>query len=129
MSTLPPCAGRWDIFDSTNVDDHARAALLCEACPIITECRQRLEAARLDSLTGQRAGIKYGPQGTWAGMPVGVTLSHVKQARRRAEDRMFTADEVRAGHNAYQAGDRTERVRIAERVYQRNRPRGKAKAA
>ena len=122
MSALPPCAGQWELFDSTNPSDHRRAAALCATCPMLTECAARLETAR-----NRTHGpiIDYGPQGTWAGKLVGAGPS-LSRIRETAEDAMFTAAELREAHNAYARGIRTDRIRTAERIYQRNRKRRKA---
>lgn len=36
--SLPPCAGRWDIFDSVNPADHAEAKAICGTC-VTRDCR------------------------------------------------------------------------------------------
>jgi len=62
------CAGQWRLFDSTDEADHREAARLCavgtdHACPMLTECRRRLDDAQRKERWG-------GPQGTWAGLLV-----------------------------------------------------------
>lgn len=126
MSTIPPCAGLWALFDSTDPGDHARAAALCATCPIVDHCRRQLEAARADALMGEKNGVKYGPQGTWAGEAVGVTRVQAEKARMRAEEAMFTDDELRTGHADYTAGFRSPRTVMAERIYQRKRKQRQA---
>jgi hypothetical protein len=122
--TLPPCAGRWELFDSTYPADHIQARDMCRQCPMLADCRDQLEAARKDAHVGR----DYGPQGTWAGQLVGAG-PRVTAARARAEEAMFTGDELRAGHSAYVRGDRDERTRMAERIYQRKRVRSPKGAA
>lgn len=119
MSTLPPCAGLWEVFDSTDEVDHRKAKTLCGECSILTACAARLESARKEAHKGGSGD--YGPQGTWAGQLIGAPRASEK--RIALEDAMFTDDEVRAGHSAWVSGVRTERNRIAERVYQRKRSR------
>jgi hypothetical protein len=119
MSVVPPCAGKWALFDSTDPADHIEAALLCAACPMRAECGQRLESARNKS---HRPIHDYGPQGTWAGRLIGAG-PRVSVERARAEAAMFTDDELRAAHASYALGVRTDRVVMAERIYQRNRKR------
>jgi hypothetical protein len=119
MSVVPPCAGKWVLFDSTDPADHVEAARLCATCPMRTECEQRLESARNRS---HRPISEYGPAGTWAGHLVGAG-PRISVERARAEEAMFTDAELRAGHTAYQNGVRTERACMAERIYQRKRKR------
>jgi len=57
------CAGQWRLFDSTDPADHREAAKLCGVCPMLRECRRRLEEAQVAERWG-------GPQGTWAGLLV-----------------------------------------------------------
>jgi hypothetical protein len=117
----PPCAGKWELFDSTDPHDHLKARALCVGCPMRVECAQLLEVARAGA---HKAGPtkNYGPQGTWAGRLIGAG-PHTSIERARAEEAMFTVEELRAGHNAYNAGIRTDRTRMAERIYQRKRAR------
>ena len=117
----PPCAGKWELFDSTDPHDHLKARALCVGCPMRPECAQLLETARNGA---HKAGPtkNYGPQGTWAGRLIGAG-PHTSIERARAEEAMFTVEELRAGHNAYNAGNRTDRTRMAERIYQRKRAR------
>ena len=121
MSTVPPCAGKWALFDSTDPHDHLKAARLCAACPMLAECEERLESARNRS---HRPVAEYGPAGTWAGRLVGAG-PRVSVERAKAEDAMFTDAELREAHNAFSKGIRTDRIRMAERIYQRNRKRRK----
>jgi hypothetical protein len=123
MSTIPPC-GKHVLFDSTHPACHVEARALCLECPMLALCRDRLDAARKDALSGK----DYGPQGTWAGQLVGAG-PRITAARARAEEAMFTGDELRAGHSAYVRGDRDERTRMAERIYQRKRVRSPKGAA
>ena len=57
-----PCAGKWELFDSTDLPDHVQARRLCATCPMIAACEQRLEDAQ-----AQQTYHGCGPQGTWAG--------------------------------------------------------------
>lgn len=68
------CAGRWELFDSTNLADHKRAAEFCAICPIKSRCEGELLTARRAQPI---AGAAYGPQGTWAGL-----LLNPRQGRR-----------------------------------------------
>lgn len=62
MTDIAPCAGQWELFDSTDLVDHIAARRICRTCPLITGCQQRLEQARRD-----QTYPGCGPQGTWAG--------------------------------------------------------------
>lgn len=119
----PPCAGRSALFDSTFPTDHAEAAAICRACPLIDGCRELLAETR----RAWGSGENYGPRGTWAGELIGKTdpLSLGARDPRRiaAEDAMFTPTTARAAHAAYQAGDRSDHTRLGERYYQRHRKR------
>ena len=121
MSAVPPCAGKWELFDSTDPHDHLKAKALCTGCPMAVECAQRLETARNRAHKGGPTK-DYGPQGTWAGRLVGAG-PRTSIERARAEEAMFTVEELREGHSAYNAGIRTERTCMAERIYQRKRAR------
>lgn len=121
MSALPPCAGQWELFDSTDPSDHEEAKALCGQCPMIVECGQRLDAARNRAHRG--GGQTYGPVGTWAGRLMGIPRTTA--ARMAAEDAMFTEAELRAAHAAFATGDRRPITKTAERIYQRNRKRRK----
>ena len=79
MSTPPPCSGRWDLFDSTDLRDHLVARALCATCPLIAACHQRLQQAR-DLHTG---GGPEGPEGTWAGRLVGARKNAATKLRSR----------------------------------------------
>lgn len=117
MSTVPPCAGLFYLFDSTELRDHRRARELCGTCPMIAACRKRLEQAATDTY----GGSKYGPRGTWAGLLLGgPKTSH---QRAQAEDLMFDEDEARKAHARYAAGERDARTVIGERVYNRRMKR------
>lgn len=66
------CAGRWELFDSTQPADHQQAAAICATCPILAACMVRLEEERHEARhLGHRGG---GPVGTWAGQRVGVRI-------------------------------------------------------
>ena len=121
--TAAPCAGMWDLFDSTDYYDHRRARQICAECPLIDACRTNLADARASAFTAQ-----HGPRGTWAGELVGGELHNPH--RLAAEEAMFTDDEARACHTAWtRAGRRgrpllSDRVALGERVYQRRAKRG-----
>lgn len=119
MTAPPPCAGQWELFDSTDELDHIKAKSLCAECPMLADCYQRLETARNRAHRG--GGKIYGPSGTWAGRLIGAPRTSAE--RIAAEERMFSPDELRAGHAAWAAGVRTDRVIAAERIYQRQRSR------
>ena len=74
----PPCAGKWRLFDSTDPADHIEAREICAACPLIEDCRRRLEQANVSARAVARGG---GPRGTWAGELVG----HDSRYSRRFE--------------------------------------------
>lgn len=119
MSAVAACAGQWELFDSTDEIDHIKAKTLCGECPMRVECDQRLQGARNRAHKG---GSKdYGPQGTWAGRLIGSARSTTE--RVAIEDAMFTDDELRDGHAAWNAGDRSSTTQMAERIYQRKRSR------
>lgn len=112
--TIPPCAGKWLLFDSVDIRDHREAAAICETCPMVDACEQ----VRLDDIAngGQ-------PVGTWAG-----TLTRPKSWRKKEirlpehadiEDTMFTDEEARVAELAYRAGARDDRACIGHRVYTR----------
>lgn len=114
MNGLPPCAGKWFLFDSIDINDHKEAAAICDTCPMVKACEQR----RLDDIAngGQ-------PVGTWAG-----TLTRPMSWRARevrlpihpdVEDAMFTDEEARAAEVAYRQGARDDRACIGHRVYSR----------
>jgi hypothetical protein len=115
MSVVPPCAGKWALFDSTDIRDHHEARTLCHTCPAVAACLTALRTARADAL----AGDKYGPAGTWAGQLLGVT----RQTRAAAEEAMFGEDDARAAHARYAAGSRDPKDATGERVYQRRKKR------
>lgn len=116
--TKPPCAGKWDLFDSTAPADHLQARTLCWRCPMLEECRANLRAATTTAYS--RA---WGPAGTWAGELVGRDTRHAD--RIVAEDAMFDTDEARRAHAAWSGGDGSDWARIGERVYQRRRGRNR----
>lgn len=124
MSAIAPCAGMWDLFDSTDWFDHRRAKQLCDTCPMIAACRESLAEARSTQYSAY-----YGPRGTWAGELLG-TDERRSQIRVATEEQMFTDAEARAAHAAWartpkeQRHDLSDRIRIGERVYQRRWKRG-----
>lgn len=68
------CAGKWELFDSTHLADHRRAAEFCAICPMRAKCRNLLAEARR---TQTIAGAGNGPQGTWAGKLINPRQGHV----------------------------------------------------
>lgn len=125
MSTTPSCAGRYELFDSTDVRDHLVAITYCDTCPVRDWCEQRTQAAK-DAAPGWIHGAAL--VGTWAGVLYGNANDPVRIA---SEDAMFTDAEAREAHKAYSHhGDRSDRARIGERVYSRRKRRNqKADAA
>lgn len=111
--TTALCVGKWELFDSTDIRDHDRAAKLCAACPVLHWCRTE----RVRAIAEQRKSGMYGIAGTWAGRLYGPT--QINPGRIKTEDDMFTDDEARTAHAAWGRGVRNDRVRIGERVYQR----------
>lgn len=75
----PPCAGKWELFDSVDLAAHLEAKALCEACPVLDWCVAQLRRA-FENVEYQG----YGPQGTWAGQYVGKTGRVVTPRRREA---------------------------------------------
>jgi hypothetical protein len=67
--SLPPCAGLWKLFDSTDPVDHIEARALCMGCPMLLECHDRRMAAHRNQYS------TYGPTGTWAGQLVGPRIA------------------------------------------------------
>lgn len=125
----PPCAGQWELFDSTDYFDHRRARQLCETCPMLAACAGLLQDARKTALNARN-----GPRGTWAGQLVGGEVA--SQHRLTAEEDMFTEEEARHAHATFartpasQRGDLPDRIRVGERVYQRRSGRrGRERAA
>lgn len=119
MNAIPNCAGKWRLFDSTDPRDHYEAQALCATCPFVTECRATLARARAEA----HVPAKYGPAGTWAGQLVGPG-HRIAASRLRAEEEMFTPAELRTFHADFNAGFRSPRTIMAERIYQRIKKRG-----
>lgn len=120
MTTPPPCAGRWELFDSTDVLDHREARELCNACPMLADCHDRLLAASKHVY----GGPEYGPRGTWAGTLIGGPRTSARRAQ--AEEAMFSEEEAREAHAKYAAGFRDARTLVGERVYNRRSKRAQA---
>lgn len=74
QAVVPPCAGRFELFDSTLLADHKRAAEFCAACPMRAECKATLELAQRER---PMPSAKYGPSGTWAGMLLNPRQGHL----------------------------------------------------
>ena len=115
----PPCAGKWQLFDSTHPDDHELARQFCVACPLIGECRRQLEQARVSGRTAIRGG---GPRGTWAGQLMGGP-DRVSTAKHAEEEARYDEDDARRAHARFIAGERDEWTVIGNRVYDRRRTR------
>ena len=120
MTTVPPCAGKWELFDSNHPREHHQARTLCASCPVVAACLAQLEMARAAS----HVPNTYGPSGTWAGRLIGPA-ARTTESRARAEEEMFTDQELRAEHAAFAAGFRTPRTILGERIYQRKSARAK----
>lgn len=65
-NTPPPCAGKHELFDSREKEDHLEAKKLCDTCPVFAACWDNLQAVR-------NAPAQFGgsPEGTWAGQRFG----------------------------------------------------------
>jgi hypothetical protein len=113
---IPPCTGKWDLFDSVNIHSHRVARNLCATCPILLACAAELDATRRAAKPG------YGPRGTWAGRLVGV-LKAEDRARTAREDAAFSDEAARRAHAAWRRGDRRGWVVIGHNVYERRRKR------
>lgn len=77
--TQPKCAGRWELFDSSDLDDHEKAKALCAACDWLEWCRAQLRRAQEET---ELAG--WGPSGTWAGSYIGARDPGSRPRRRVA---------------------------------------------
>jgi hypothetical protein len=117
VSTIPPCAGHWDLFDSVNIHSHRLARSLCETCPVLLTCIKELDATRRAAKPG------YGPRGTWAGRLVGVEKAE-DRARIRREDATYSDEDARRAHAAWRRGERSPWVVTGQHVYERRRKRG-----
>jgi hypothetical protein len=127
VTTIPPCAGKWSLFDSTEPRNHAKARALCAACPVILECYERLQLS-LQVDTSAR------PRGTWAGMLIGRAAESVVDRRERIarEDAIYSEREALDAHNAYSRGERGAWAitghRVWDRRYRRRRNQQEAAA-
>jgi len=72
------CAGRWRLFDSTELHAHRVARKICADCPAIDGCRELLQAA----LAAPCVQAGSGPIGTWAGLRFGRTVHEVIEPKR-----------------------------------------------
>jgi hypothetical protein len=98
------CEGDWDLFDATDMGSHELAASICRACPLMKDCAVSVSAIE-------------SPVGTWAArLHGGSSRPSIDPV---AEDGMFTEDEAREAHNAWNRGERTELNKIGRRVYMR----------
>lgn len=113
------CAGKWELFDSTDIFDHREAALLCSTCPMLLACSALLENVMASSHPSGR------PAGTWAGKLIGAgSLAAV----RGDEERAYTDEAARAAHARYIAGRRDEWTVIGHRVWDRRYRRNRSAA-
>lgn len=127
MTTIPPCTGLHDLFDSNQPADHLEARAICRTCPIRLACHDRLQQALRDTPHG---GKDYGPQGTWAGRLVGGEPRVRATAKSVEEEReMFTTAELKEGHRLYGRGARDDLTVRLERIYQRTRKQRAKEAA
>lgn len=127
-----PCAGQWELFDSTDLADHMEAAQLCDGCPMRRQCSQIFED--LMAYCHPRAR----PSGTWAGQLIGhdgrPLTSHriADKTRLLAEENAYSDEDAKKAHAAYWCGARDDWTTTGERVYQRRacrRQRANRKAA
>lgn len=125
-SNMPvPCAGKWDLFDSSDFYDHLEAREICANCPAQLEC------ATLVIDVKREGGIFGQPEGTWAGqLLVAPSLANRREANRRrseaqreADEAAYDDDQARIAHSQYQAGIRNEWTLVGHRVYQRRSKR------
>lgn len=121
----PACAGKWDLFDSIELEDHYEAQHICHTqCPMLAECGDLLAEAR--KAPNANAGV---PVGTWAGRLVGVPKS-TQQERIDAEDAAYDEAEAKKAHAAFVLGDRDDWAVTGHKVYDRRRHRaGKERRA
>lgn len=132
MSTRTPCAGRHDLFDSTDPEVHALAAQLCAGCPLIDACRQRLADV---IATGGYFGR---PEGTWAGELIvdhnarnqrrrerrgGGPAKVTRTERLREEEERYSDAEAHSARCAALRGDTSEWALTGRRVYDRRAKR------
>lgn len=66
------CTGRVELFSSMHLRDHKVAARFCEVCPAIEACRDLLHQ-------------QQSPEGTWAGVLVGLPEWRREQRREVME--------------------------------------------
>ena len=118
MSAL--CVGKSDLFDSTDPGHHEQARKLCADCPVSSWCAEQASMAlkAAGSRAHRRGAVLVG---TWAGRLYGNGAND--PARIAIEEGMFNPDEAREAHRAWSRGERDDRTRIGERVYQRHRAR------
>lgn len=76
------CASDPALFNSTHRGDHAKAAGLCAACPILAACEERRQTAMLD----YGYGPDYGFRGTWAGVRMSKPAVTVVSMRRGRDE-------------------------------------------
>lgn len=122
-----PCAGEWQLFDSTEPEDHLLAKSICETCPFLAECRELRGSLRL---TG---GIM--PEGTWAGIGHQVdrrwkcgTRNGYDGHRYHREEPCEPCNEARRLHNLARTEER-RRVREQKNVDYADRKIGNSSAA
>lgn len=119
---LAACAGKWELFDSTDFFDHRQARRICISCPLIEQCRATLRDTRARALDAAN-----GPRGTWAGELVGSAVPNAH--RLAAEEAMFNEVEAKAAHAKWAHTPASlrdtlpDRIALGERVYQRRTKR------
>ena len=118
MSTEAKCVGLHWLFDSIHPLDHLEARELCLSCPALEWCQQQRDALR----EGGSTDARYSLSGTWAGQLYGAPPDAVRLLR---EEQAFTEDEARQAHLRFFHGDRDDRTKVGERVYQRRIARNK----
>lgn len=111
LDVEPPCVGRWELFDSTDQADHAKAAALCNECPIRKTCEQ-IALNQRDTATG-----KLGVEGTWAGSLYGEERNVVRRAKRAADKPCGTRAAFRRHMRAGE--EPCEPCRLADNEWQR----------
>lgn len=59
----PPCIGKQELFDSTHINDHRKAARLCRGCPIKDDCLALAlsEPSPVGTWGGKRFFARYVP--------------------------------------------------------------------
>jgi hypothetical protein len=106
-----PCSGLSWLFDSVHPADHLAARERCLPCPLREECLARADQWSV---------------GTWGGVLFGAPGGSLRRLR---EDQAFSDDDARDAHARFYLGQRDDRTRAGERVYQRRMARVKRRGA